>query len=301
MDIIITEPLNRFATKLYQGQRWRYPSMTDVKFLDNEYIVAAHRYGCKVYILQKQTNAFVIVRTLTLTYNGSPYPTESFTIVNNTIYMISFTNVMTIIGIMPDYSLKQMSSIQLHSNDVTCHGIAYHDNCLYITPSKKTIGTEYIVSYNTLNGELKQITSLGDDIRVKNLTFLPNDLVVVIVNYKTKTTMMDIGHKFNGSIRLYTLDFKQLDSIEVPLTHFDDIVSKNNIFYATGADLEGGYIYKGIVEDNRFTSIYKHQTHDFPHGIDIKENTIAYTSYATSGIHFIDETELDTSDLLYAF
>lgn len=293
MDIIITEPLNRFATKLYQGQRWRYPSMTDVKFLNNEYIVAAHRYGCKVYVIQKQTDAFVIVNTLTLTYNGQPYPTESFTIVNNKIYMISFTNVMTIIDIMPNYSLKQNASIELHNNDVTCHGIAYRDNCVYITPSKKNIGTEYIVSYNTLNGEIKQVTSLGDDIRVKNLAFLPNDLVVVIVNYKTKTAMIEKGHKFNGSIRLYTLDFKQLDSIEVPLTHFDGITSKKNIFYVTGADLDGGYIYKGIVEDNKLSSIHKYQTQDFPHGIDIRENIIAYTSYTTSGIHFIDESEFD--------
>ena len=52
MDIVIEEPVNKFANKLYQGQRWRYPSMTDVKFINDEYIVAAHRYGCKVYVIR---------------------------------------------------------------------------------------------------------------------------------------------------------------------------------------------------------------------------------------------------------
>ena len=59
MDIIIQEPMNHYTVKLYQGSKWRYATMTDVKFLDNHHIVAAHRYGCKVYAInidiEKQT------------------------------------------------------------------------------------------------------------------------------------------------------------------------------------------------------------------------------------------------------
>jgi hypothetical protein len=289
MDIVIEEPLNKFANKIYQGQRWRYPSMTDVKFINDEYIVAAHRYGCKVYVIRLHNGTFTIVETLTMTHKNKPYQTESFVIVDSKLYMLSFANIMTIIDILPNYTLQQKKTIVLDDARVPFHGIALRDNTLYITPSRKTIGTEYILSYNILNGEIRNIATLGDDLRVKHLMFLDNDLIVAVVNYKTDTSMAEQGHAFNGSIRLYDIEFKLLDNIEVPLTHFDGIACKGNVFYATGADLIGGYIYKGVVHDGKIKSLCKHQVNDFPHGIDIRNNLIAYTSYSTSGIHIIDD------------
>lgn len=293
MDIIINEPLTKYASKLYQGQRWRYPSMTDVKFISDDYIIAAHRYGCKVYVIHiHDDSTFRIVNSLTMTYNGKPLQTESFVIVNNTIYMLSYSNVLTLLDIHSDYVLEQRCSIVLGDKDVPLHGIAVKNNSVYITPSKKTLGTEYILCYDISTGAIRRITSLGKDIRVKSLTFLDNDLVVVVVNYKTSTSMVDEGHIINGSIRLYTSDFHLVDSVEVPFTHFDGITCNHNEFYATGADLHGGYIYKGVVEGNKIVSVNKHQVNDFPHGIVIKNNKIGYTSYATSGVHIINANSL---------
>lgn len=292
MEIIITEPLNKFSSKIYQGERWRYPTMTDVKFINDTYLVAAHRYGCKIYVIHLQSNTFTIVHTLIMNYKGKPYQTESFVIVNNTIYMISFSNVMTIIDILPDYTLEQRCSIQLCNSFIPYHGISFHKNLVITTPSKRTIGTEYIMSYDITTREIKKIVSLGDNIRVKAITFVPNDLVVVVVNYKTETSMIEKGHMFNGSIRLYTSDYVLVSNVEIPLTHFDAVISRDNIFYATGADLNGGYIFKGVVCNGQLVDITKHQTEDFPHGIDIQNNKIAYTSYKTSGIHFIDDLGL---------
>ena len=87
MDIVIEEPLNHFALKIYQGSRWRYPTMTDVKFLDNQHIVAAHRYGCKVYVIHidEENKRFTIIDSIQLMHKNRPYQTESFTIVDNTI------------------------------------------------------------------------------------------------------------------------------------------------------------------------------------------------------------------------
>jgi hypothetical protein len=295
MNIIINEPIKNFAKKIYQGQRWRYPTMTDVKFFSDDYIVAAHRYGCKIYIIHINDSIFTIVNTLVMTYNETPCQTESFVIFNNTIYMISFSNVMTIIDILPNYTLQQRSSIILGRSDIPFHGIVMKDDCIYMTPSKKNIGTEYIISYNISNGNITQVATLGDNIRVKHLTFLDTGLIIAVVNYKTTTSMSENGHIFNGSIRLYTSEYELLDAVEVPLTHFDSVTCKCNVFYATGADLNDGYIYKGVVEDRKIISINKFKTNDFPHGIDIKDNKIAYTSYSTSGIHIIDEEVLMSS------
>lgn len=270
--------------------------MTDVKFIDKDTIVAAHRYGCKVYLISIHFDGYQILDSMTLMHNGVPYQTEAFIVLNNVIYLISFTNIMFIIDILPSNHLKQRNCIKLSCDkSVSFHGIAARGDFVYVTPSKKTIGIEHIVTYNVNNGQLSKVACLGDSIRVKGLAFLPNDLIIVIINYKAKTSMIEKGHTFDGAVRLYTLDFTLLDSIEVPLTHFDAIVTTGHKFYATGADLDGGYIFKGKVNTSieKIESVCGYPVHDFPHGIDILDTIIAYTSYTTSGIHFINEDALD--------
>lgn len=287
MDIVIQEPLNEYAVKLYQGTRWRYATMTDVKFYGDNHIIAAHRYGCKVYMILLEGNTYTIQHSLTLTFDGKPYQTESFIIIDNTIYMLSFSNIMTLIDILPNFTLKQKNHIQLETRYIPYHGIAKKEHMVYLTPSKQSIGTEYILTYDTVNGRLTKHATLGENIRVKALAFLQNNMLVVVVNYKESTTMATKGHKFNGSVRLYSNNFVMLDSIDIPLTHFDGVVSDANNFYATCADVQCGYIYKGHVVENKITSLKAFQVNDFPHGIAIKGDTIAYTSYGTSGIHFL--------------
>lgn len=292
MNIIINEPFTKYALKIYQGQKWRYASMTDVKFINKDYIIAAHRYACKIYSIHllNENNEYEIIDTCIMTYNNHPYQTESFVICNNKIYMLSFSNILTIIDILPNYKLKQIKSIQLNNNNISFHGIALKANHIYLTPSNKSIGTEYILSFNIHNETITNVSSLGENIRVKGLSFLPNDRIIVLINYKTNTSMIEKGHIFDGAIRLYTNDFTLLDAIEVPQTHFDMVINKENVFYATGADVENGYIYKGIINDDKITNLTLHEVNNFPHGIDILEDRIIYTSYLTSGIHSFQES-----------
>jgi hypothetical protein len=295
MDVIIKEPLNKFAVRLYQGSRWRYPSMTDVKFLDTQHIIVAHRYACKVYVIKidNENQSFNIIDSLQLMYKNKLYQTESFTILNNTVYMLSFSNIISYIDILPNYHLQQRhTSLKLVSQDIPFHGITKKDHLVYVTPSKKQIGTEYILSYNTLSNQVSNVVTLGENVRVKCLEFLSNGLIVVIINYKQNTSMTDKLHFFNGEIRLYTQDFSLLDYVVIPFTHFDCICGYDCDFYATGANMQNGYIFNGKVNGNTIETLYAYEVHDFPHGIDILGNKIAYTSYSTSGIHFLEKSTL---------
>jgi hypothetical protein len=295
MDIIIQEPLNHFAMKLYQGSRWRYPSMTDVKFLDNQYIIVAHRFSGKIYVIHidEVKQSFTIIDNIQLKHNNKPYQTESFIVLNNTIYMLSYSNIMTFIDILPNYHLQQRQSfLKLVNQDIPFHGITKKDHLIYVTPSRKHTGTEYILSYNTLNNQLSNVATLGDNIRVKSLAFLSNGLIVVLVNFKENSSMIETSHFFNGEIRLYSEEFVLLDYVDVPYTHFDCICSDQCNFYGTGANLQNGYIFIGKVNGNTIETLYAYQVNDFPHGIDILDNKIAYTSYSTSGIHFLEKSEI---------
>jgi hypothetical protein len=163
-----------------------------------------------------------------------------------------------------------------------------------VTPSKKQTGTEYILSVNTQNNQVSNVATLGEDVRVKGLAFLSNGLIVVVVNYKQNTSMIVKSHFFNGGIRLYSSEYVLLDNIDIPYTHFDCICSDIYDFYATGANLQNGYIFHGKIniKNNTIETLYAYEVNDFPHGIDIFENKLAYTSYSTSGIHLLDKSTL---------
>jgi hypothetical protein len=212
--------------------------------------------------------------------------------------MLSYSNILTLIDILPDYQLKQKNRfVKLTKEYIPHHGITCKNNIIYLTPSKQQIGTEYIISYDPSNGQLCNVASLGVNIRVKSLTFLSNGQIAVVINFKEKTSMADKAHTFHGAIKLYTSTFELIDSIDIPNTHFDNICNENCTFYATGANQHHGYIYKGVVENNRISSLHAYQVNDFPHGIDINEKKIAYTSYSTSGIHIIDKvSRCDNND-----
>jgi hypothetical protein len=292
-DIIIHEPVNHFAKKLFQGTRWRYPSMTDVKFISDTQIVAAHRYACKVYLIRLGASGHVIEDTLVIKHGGKLHQTEAFVVMNDVIYMISFSNILTMIDILPNHTLQKRAEVILSSSNVPFHGIAIHHGLVYVTPSKTSAGTEYITTLDPLTNHLSHVATLGDTVRVKGLTFLPSGQIVVIINYKTPTSLVQPGHMFDGAIRLYSPEFTLLDTMEMPSTHFDGIVSNGDRFYATGADLHGGYIIVGTVLHDKLGAIRAVPVHDFPHGIDLRNGKVAYTSYKTSGVHFIGESDLD--------
>jgi hypothetical protein len=287
MEIILEEPLNRFATKIYNGTRYRYPSVTDVVFVTPDRIVATHRYACKLYYIQLEGANYRILDELTLYVNGQMYQTEMMDIRDTTIYLISFSERLTIIDIVHD-KLQVRQGMSLNSTNTQYHGIQVHKNLLYLTPSNKAVGDDSIIVWNTDTHAIVQRIDIGSNVRIKDITFLSDERIVLLGNYKTTTNMTMHGHTFNGFIALYTRDFKQLDVVTYTTTHFDSVTSKDGIFYATGDDANDGYIYVGSADNDKLTPIKQHKVQDFPHGIAIHGNKLAYTSYATSGVYITD-------------
>lgn len=295
MDIIINEPPTHFTQLIYQGPRSRLATMTDVKFLAPDRILAAHRYSGKLYHIQLGPDgSHQILDTLTLKHNGQLHQTEAFVVVNNVVYMICFTNLLFIIDLLPNQVLIQRQVMQLNTG-ITYHGIAAHKGSIYITPStNKRQDDNRLVVYDIASGSIKYLPPLGDDVRVKSLAFMSDGYIIVIVTYKNVIPMTVKGHISDSAVRLYTSDFVLLDTVEVPLTTFDsvDVCDNGNTFIATGANLIGGYLYVGTVEAGQIASLTLHVVHDFPHGINLNGSTIAYTSYTTSGIHLINKEDI---------
>ena len=293
MELIIEEPHNKFVLQIYLGKRFRYPSVTDVVFVSSDRIVVAHRYACKLYYIQFSDPCYShhrIVDELVLHVNGKQHQTEMMDISGNTIYLISYSEYLTIIDIVAD-TLCVRKTVLLNQTQSPYHGIQVYMNYVYITPSNKAAGDDRIIVWNTEHDNIAhKLTSpdIGPNIRIKDIAFLSDTRIILLGNYKTINAMTNKGHTFNGFIGLYTHEFRELDIVPYSTTHFDSVTSKDGVFYATGSDLEGGYIYVGSTVDDKLSAIVKHPVQDFPHGITVYNDKLAYTSYATSAVYITD-------------
>lgn len=284
------EPLPPNILPLYQDNRTRYPNLTDVIFIDETHLVVAHRYACKLYYIEIIcNNKYNIIDTYILKLEGKPHQTEMMEYNNGIIYLIAFSEYMFRLCIKNN-KITLLETIKLCKNKVSYHGIQYYNNSIYITPSLYNEPEDgKIIKYDI---KTKKINSIAikdlSNIRYKDITFLSDDYIVLICNYKKKTTMFDKNHFFDGFIGIFTKNFKLIDKIDLPHMHFDSVTSKDGIFYATAAGLEGDFIYIGNCVNNKINIIKKLPVEAFPHGITIHNDKLAYTSYGTSSLYILD-------------
>jgi hypothetical protein len=293
MDIYIHEPITVYAEKIYQGSSHsRITSMTDVKWMSETRIIAAHRYAGKLYIIDISGGRYKIITTYTHTYKNKLYTTEMFDIdkERKKIYLICFTEMFFIFDILPTDTIVCVKSVQLNTANIPYHGIRLHMNHLFITPSYKNYGIEAIKKYNIHNNCITDINLPDKNIRIKHISILPDNTILLLICYKTDTVMSMLTHYSSGCIRLYSPDFRTiLDTYDLPSIHLDSIVSQDYVFYATCRDLTRGFLLKGCICNQKIMEETRFACEDFPHGIDIFGSKIAYTSYTTSGVHIIDD------------
>ncbi len=112
-----------------------------------------------------------------------------------------------------------------------------------------------------------------------------------------KTKMDNIDHIDNGFIGLYDSNFLLLDKYELENVHIDSVITYNDNFYITIEEEEGGFIYKGLInnEKNIIEKVERTSVFGFPHGIAINPdcNLIGYTSYSTSSAYLMTIEELN--------
>lgn len=300
MNIIIQEPPNQFTKPIYQGSDSRYPTMTDVKWLSETRLLAAHRYAGKLYILNLRGDDYEIISTYTNTHQNQLHQTEAFELnsAKNKIFLISFSEMLFILDISPQNKIQFVRSISLNSFNIPYHGIRLYQNHLFVTPSRRIIGLESIKKINLTDFSIADLPSLGEMFRIKHLAFLSDGSVLVLINYKTTTTLLMENHISSGCLRLYRSDFQTVqDTLEIPSAHLDGMTMDGNTFWVTCHDLEGGFILQGRIVEGKIVKERRISCEDFPHGIDVYKNRIAYTSYKTSGIHIRDVAELLSTPL----
>ncbi len=301
MKIKFVEINDKNLQKIYLKDKSRFPSVTDIKFINRELIIVAHRFAYKLYLIKInfESESYQILDTyLTMDDKKNVHFCESFEIKydeiskNYKLYMIFFSNYLWIFDInMNDYKFISKKIIKLN-NQNTYHGIKIYNNHLYLTPSNMLTNNK---SNNILEMNLKKynetymsIGDIKDNYRLKDISFINNDYVLLVINYKTNIKLATKNQITNGAFALFTFPSLQLlDKIEFNHVHFDKSIIYNNFFYITTQDEESGKIYKGTIDliHNKIIMLNKIVVDDFPHGLDIYQDLFAYTSYGTDSVN----------------
>jgi hypothetical protein len=284
MEFLIPE-LNPYDWKpIFTGTHSRNPTVTDVKFISATRLVTANRQAAKLYLIEKTTSGFHILHTLDTVFDGAPYHTDLFDVYNNTIYATNFTNTACVYKIIDDTIVFQKALI-LHPTN-RYHGVQVRGNTVFFTSAS---GISHITIYNPDTNGIKHILpeAIGTN-KIKDICFINDTQVVLLLNTDTPC---DSPKNYDAYIALYRFsyqNFKYIQKISLKNIQLDSAIYKNGHVYVTAhSPIEHGLLLKCSTKDSIVTVLEKQAVQNFPHGIDIHEKTLAYTSYTTSGIHFL--------------
>ncbi len=304
MKIIFNEENENKLEQIFLHNKGRIPSVTDVKFINHNLIIIAHRYAYKLYLISIDIdkNSYEILDTYkTIDEKKKIHFCESFEIIYNQskdmyqLYMIFFTNILWIFDVnIKDFKFISKKIITLNNNN-TYHGMKIYNDKLYLSPSNiftsNKLNNVLEINLNTYNQKYLNSGDIKDNYRLKDILFINSDYIFIIINYKTNIKLAKDNQITSGAFALFSFpNFKLVDKIEFNHVHFDKIVSKNNYFYITGQDEICGKIYKGTIDliNKKIILLKNFIVDDFPHGLDIYNDLFAYTSYDTNSVTIED-------------
>jgi hypothetical protein len=325
LTIHLQETIPGNVERLYFKNRFRLPTITDINIISNELIVVLHRFTGKVYLIKilPDLSDFEIIDTFNIkygNYGNGKCQNEIFTRKDNRLYIITFTEYMVIIDIINDNKLKLVGEIRLNTPGNLYHGMEIYNNNLYITPAIIKNNPMHVIKLelystkkekeceiNRFNDQLKKNTSKiitsefienRTKYRIKDISFFEDGKILLIIMINNgKTKMSNFNHVDSGFIGLYDNNFMLLDKYQVGECHLDSLVTYGNNFYLTVEGDNGGFIYRGSInnEKNIIEKVERTQTVEFPHGIAINQdcNLIGYTSYSTSSAYLMTIEELN--------
>ncbi len=302
MKIIFNEKNDKNMAPIYLYDKGRVPSVTDIKFINRNLIIVAHRYAYKLYLISidNEKDSYQILDTYsTIDQNKKVHFCESFEIIYNQskelyqLYMIFFSNLLWIFDVnIKNYKFIFKKSILLN-NQNTYHGIKIYNHHLYLSPSNiyTSNKSNNVLEINLFNYHQKYLPlgSIQDNYRLKDICFINDNMILLLIIYKTNIGTVIKNQITNGAFGLFSFpEFKLVDKIEFKHIHFDRVISdKNNNFYVTTQDENSGKIYKGSVDllNKKIILLNYYIVDDFPHGLDIYEDLFVYTSYDTHSVN----------------
>jgi len=269
------------------GSQKRIATVTDVKFISDNKLIVAHRAAAKLYLIEINNNTYEIIDSLLLKIDDKYFHPDLISIQNNRIYMTAYTNMSCIVDII-DNKLNIVKLVKIHEY-INYHGCFAINNLVYFGSVKDKDNNTPITIYNYDTNKTVNIKT-NYDRRVKTINVYNNNILLCFDGKNSKITIFDSWIMY---YKLHNNKLILLDSIHIKNAQIDGSTIYNNYFftiYQSEID-KCGYIYIGTINDTKITFVKKVKCNNFPHGIDVYNNKLAYTSYTNSSVtvHSLDE------------
>lgn len=279
----------------------RQATVTDVKFVDNETLVVAHRAAAKLYLIKFKNQTFTVIDTLILdTAKRSLNPRKRFnnqrffhpdliSLHRNTIYISEYTNRCCVVEIQENKLIYKrvidMGNTAFHgcyTNETHAMFGSVNDGCITTLSHKK-----YRLA--------KIDASLQPGQRIKTIG-TENDYVILSID-KLSGVHTKAGATADCWVKLYLRkgdELKVLDTIDNPYGQIDGHTFYKGYHFITMHDgnLASGVILILKIIEEKLSIIKRVACASFPHGLDIVNDQLIYSSYANSAIICHDINEL---------
>lgn len=292
VTIRIDAPNRSVHGPLFVAGRERLATVTGVRFLGHDRLLATHLVGKRLYLIRYDLAArtHTVEREVPTTFGGDEVITE----------LVDFDGrelVATTTFAPPAVTLYRLEGTQLtHFRDLPiadsdadgCHGVKFVPGrdvvCVTCTNKGRQI---YFLS--TTTGEI--LYKFGDGVwRPKDVSFVDDRRMVVISSSGNPGPRASREYRSKISLVAFDLERRRhvyLAEMQLGRCHVDSCVHQDGRIYVSSADQRGDCVRvcrvsaDAIVLDGRLSSGYQ-----FPHGVDVLPGAslLAVTNYGTSDI-----------------
>jgi hypothetical protein len=292
LTIRIDAPNRSVHGPLFVAGRKRLATVTAVRFLSHERLLATHLVGKRLYLIRYDLAArtHTVECEVPTTFGGDEVVTE----------LVDFDGrelVATSSFSPPSVTLYRLEGTRLtHFRDLPipdpdadgCHGVKFVPGrdvvCATCTNKERQI---YFLS--TTTGEI--LYQFGDGAwRPKDVSFVDDGRMVVISS--SGNPGLRASREYRSKISLLAFDLQRrrhtyLAEVQLDRSHVDSCVHQDGRVYFSSTDRRGDCVRVGrvgpdrIVVDTRLSNGYS-----FPHGVDVLPGAklLAVTNYGTSDI-----------------
>lgn len=293
MRIVLPSSPDRYAFPLRAiGEQGRYDTVSDCEFLDDAHIVCCDRQMARLYLIQIDyaTQRMTVLDTKEFIVDGVPVHTELLCLQGTTLHTISYTDKLFSCDIVGGHFTN------LRSKTVTA-GEAYHGVCSAGYPNTVYVSNmrrNTITRYNTATGAKARMICDGG-VRMKDAALVGEDHILVLSSDRGPITTI---RRPDGTISptnppydSHALLYNRHTGARVATHLFKNIQVDGCVFYknrcwvtCTDKDGKGKLWSAAVTDDFGFADERVIPCADFPHGIAIRNNILAYTSYGDSSL-----------------
>ncbi|MHA7864933.1 hypothetical protein [Flagellimonas marinaquae] len=282
--------------EFYFNKEKRVATVTDVKFISANLLVVAHREAAKLYLVKLSGSDYEIIHEKPLRTRLLPsrkrffYP-DLMAVKDHLIYMTEYSNRCAVLKLDGDkFIFKNVINVGRHSY----HGCFIENNSLLLgsvrdgivqildTKTQRTSQIKFNPESAPINERNLRIKTIG---KQEDYLIMGMDRPIGNLGHPN-----DGGDSWVGLFERNNDHLKCVSLIKFENAQLDGHATNNGLHFFTTHD---GNRKKGVIqiikeENGELKVVHSVVCESFPHGIDILDGKVAYTSYKQCSVNIFD-------------